>query len=122
MEVNVDALEQMDLVDICDQEALDVFLNSGGEDDTVLPPASGRATRLHTPSHTSFHDFPPHGEPHRAVRLHTACTALLVPLTCSTRTLASQKWTNENTGCCGREFLKDSQCFTQIPSVNRELS
>ncbi|KAM9074192.1 dysbindin isoform 3-T3 [Megaptera novaeangliae] len=41
MEVNVDALEQMDLVDICDQEALDVFLNSGGEDDTVLPPASG---------------------------------------------------------------------------------
>ncbi|KAG7261452.1 hypothetical protein CRUP_000942, partial [Coryphaenoides rupestris] len=29
MEVNVDALEQMDLMDISDQEALDVFLNSG---------------------------------------------------------------------------------------------
>lgn len=29
MEVNVDVLEQMDLMDISDQEALDVFLNSG---------------------------------------------------------------------------------------------
>uniref|UniRef100_A0A1A7Y609 Dysbindin (Dystrobrevin binding protein 1) domain containing 2 n=1 Tax=Iconisemion striatum TaxID=60296 RepID=A0A1A7Y609_9TELE len=29
MEVNVDTLEQMDLMDISDQEALDVFLNSG---------------------------------------------------------------------------------------------
>ncbi|XP_042534504.1 dysbindin isoform X1 [Dipodomys spectabilis] len=38
MEVNVDMLEQMDLMDISDQEALDVFLNSGGEDSTVLSP------------------------------------------------------------------------------------
>ncbi|KAG8571837.1 hypothetical protein GDO81_011797 [Engystomops pustulosus] len=30
MEVNVDMLEQMDLMDMSDQEALDVFLNSGG--------------------------------------------------------------------------------------------
>ncbi|XP_061791300.1 dysbindin-like [Nerophis lumbriciformis] len=29
MEVNVDVLEQMDLMDVSDQEALDVFLNSG---------------------------------------------------------------------------------------------
>nr|XP_010943997.1 dysbindin [Camelus bactrianus] len=41
MEVNVDMLEQMDLMDISDQEALDVFLNSGGEDSTVLSPDSG---------------------------------------------------------------------------------
>ncbi|XP_072801739.1 dysbindin isoform X2 [Vicugna pacos] len=41
MEVNVDMLEQMDLMDISDQEALDVFLNSGGEDNTVLSPDSG---------------------------------------------------------------------------------
>ncbi|TEA14717.1 hypothetical protein DBR06_SOUSAS3110024, partial [Sousa chinensis] len=41
MEVNVDLLEQMDLVDISDQEALDVFLNSGGEGNTVLSPVSG---------------------------------------------------------------------------------
>eukprot|EP00069_Balaena_mysticetus_P002028 bmy_00680T0 len=41
MDVNVDVLEHMDLVDASDQEALDVFLNSGGEDDTVLPPVSG---------------------------------------------------------------------------------
>uniref|UniRef100_A0A2K5JFX1 Dystrobrevin binding protein 1 n=1 Tax=Colobus angolensis palliatus TaxID=336983 RepID=A0A2K5JFX1_COLAP len=40
MEVNVDMLEQMDLMDISDQEALDVFLNSG-EENTVLSPASG---------------------------------------------------------------------------------
>uniref|UniRef100_A0A672J683 Uncharacterized protein n=1 Tax=Salarias fasciatus TaxID=181472 RepID=A0A672J683_SALFA len=37
MEVNVDVLEQMDLMDISDQEALDVFLNSGsGSDDGAL--------------------------------------------------------------------------------------
>ncbi|KAM3617068.1 uncharacterized protein V6R79_001754 [Siganus canaliculatus] len=37
MEVNVDALEQMDLMDISDQEALDVFLNSGsGADEGAL--------------------------------------------------------------------------------------
>nr|XP_034817379.2 dysbindin isoform X3 [Pan paniscus] len=41
MEVNVDMLEQMDLMDISDQEALDVFLNSGGEENTVLSPALG---------------------------------------------------------------------------------
>ncbi|KAF4013723.1 hypothetical protein G4228_005098 [Cervus hanglu yarkandensis] len=41
MEVNVDMLEQMDLMDISDQEALDVFLNSGGEENTLLSPVSG---------------------------------------------------------------------------------
>ncbi|XP_064816036.1 dysbindin-A-like isoform X1 [Oncorhynchus masou masou] len=35
MEVNVDVLEQMDLMDVSDHEALDVFLNSGGEDDSL---------------------------------------------------------------------------------------
>ncbi|XP_075872515.1 dystrobrevin binding protein 1b isoform X4 [Nelusetta ayraudi] len=33
MEVNVDMLEQMDLMDMSDQEALDVFLHSGGGPD-----------------------------------------------------------------------------------------
>ncbi|XP_020369370.1 dysbindin-like [Rhincodon typus] len=37
MEVNVDMLEQMDLLDMSDQEALDVFLNSGGEDSEISP-------------------------------------------------------------------------------------
>lgn len=41
MEVNIDMLEQMDLMDASDQEALDVFLNSG-EDSAVLSPVSGR--------------------------------------------------------------------------------
>ncbi|XP_071409311.1 dysbindin isoform X2 [Pithys albifrons albifrons] len=41
MEVNVDMLEQMDLMDMSDQEALDVFLNSGGEDNAVLSPMLG---------------------------------------------------------------------------------
>ncbi|KAI5279437.1 dysbindin isoform X2 [Manis pentadactyla] len=41
MEVNIDMLEQMDLVDISDQEALDVFLNSGGEDNAALSPVLG---------------------------------------------------------------------------------
>ncbi|XP_049479137.1 dysbindin-like [Panthera uncia] len=41
MEVNIDMLEQMDLMDVSDQEALDVFLNSGSEDPAVLSPAAG---------------------------------------------------------------------------------
>ncbi|XP_029799347.1 dysbindin isoform X2 [Suricata suricatta] len=41
MEVNIDMLEQMDLMDVSDQEALDVFLNSGSEDNTALSPAAG---------------------------------------------------------------------------------
>lgn len=46
MEVNIDVLEQMDLMDISDQEALDVFLNSGGEDNAVLSPVSGPASGI----------------------------------------------------------------------------
>ncbi|XP_078806554.1 dysbindin isoform X2 [Oryzias latipes] len=38
MEVNVDVLEQMDLMDISDQEALDVFLNSGSEEGAPASP------------------------------------------------------------------------------------
>ncbi|XP_024236636.1 dysbindin isoform X2 [Oncorhynchus tshawytscha] len=38
MEVNVDMLEQMDLTDISDQEALDVFLNSGGDEGVLASP------------------------------------------------------------------------------------
>ncbi|KAL1021481.1 hypothetical protein UPYG_G00013840 [Umbra pygmaea] len=38
MEVNVDLLEQMDLMDISDQEALDVFLNSGADDGLLQSP------------------------------------------------------------------------------------
>lgn len=41
MEVNIDMLEQMDLMDISDQEALDVFLNSGSEDNVAPSPVSG---------------------------------------------------------------------------------
>ncbi|XP_061448707.1 dysbindin isoform X3 [Rhineura floridana] len=41
MEVNVDILEQMDLVDMSDQEALDVFLSSGGDDGTMPSPMIG---------------------------------------------------------------------------------
>ncbi|KAK6307758.1 hypothetical protein J4Q44_G00210290 [Coregonus suidteri] len=38
MEVNVDMLEQLDLMDISDQEALDVFLNSGDDDGPLASP------------------------------------------------------------------------------------
>ncbi|XP_035290185.1 dysbindin-A isoform X1 [Anguilla anguilla] len=41
MEVNVDMLEQMDLMDVSDQEALDVFLNSGGEENSAASPVMG---------------------------------------------------------------------------------
>lgn len=38
MEVNVDMLEQMDLTDNSDQETLDVFLGSGGEEGSLASP------------------------------------------------------------------------------------
>ncbi|XP_068603644.1 dystrobrevin binding protein 1b [Brachionichthys hirsutus] len=41
MEVNVDMLEQMDLMDMSDHEALDVFLLSGGEDNSASSPVTG---------------------------------------------------------------------------------
>lgn len=43
MEVNVDTLEQMDLMDISDQEALDVFLNSSsvGDEGALTSPLPG---------------------------------------------------------------------------------
>ncbi|XP_017933137.2 dysbindin isoform X2 [Manacus vitellinus] len=47
MEVNVDMLEQMDLMDMSDQEALDVFLNSGGEDNNMLSPMLGPDTNTY---------------------------------------------------------------------------
>ncbi|KAM6904321.1 dystrobrevin binding protein 1b [Lycodopsis pacificus] len=40
MEVNVDMLEQMDLMDMSDHEALDVFLHSGGEDNSATSPVA----------------------------------------------------------------------------------
>lgn len=45
MEVNVDMLEQMDLMDMSDHEALDVFLHSGGEDNSAASPVAGRWTQ-----------------------------------------------------------------------------
>uniref|UniRef100_A0A3B4VL93 Uncharacterized protein n=1 Tax=Seriola dumerili TaxID=41447 RepID=A0A3B4VL93_SERDU len=55
MEVNVDVLEQMDLMDISDQEALDVFLNSGsGADEgalaSPLPVCRGSKSRMSSTS------------------------------------------------------------------------
>ncbi|XP_058034504.1 dysbindin isoform X1 [Ahaetulla prasina] len=47
MEVNVDTLEQMDLVDMSDQEALDVFLNSGVEDNSLLSAMIGSDSSTH---------------------------------------------------------------------------
>lgn len=47
MEVNVDMLEQMDLMDMSDHEALDVFLTSGAEDNSVASPMMGTHTHTH---------------------------------------------------------------------------
>lgn len=41
MEVNVDMLEQMDLTDVSDHEALDVFLNSAGDESSPVPAVRG---------------------------------------------------------------------------------
>ncbi len=44
MEVNVDLLDQMELIDISDQEALDVFFSSGGEEGVLPSPLPGMET------------------------------------------------------------------------------
>lgn len=46
MEVNVDMLEQMDLMDISDQEALDVFFSASGEEGSLTPPLPGTNSKL----------------------------------------------------------------------------
>lgn len=51
MEVNVDMLEQMDLMDMSDHEALDVFLHSGGEDNGAASPVIGKWTNTPTGEH-----------------------------------------------------------------------
>ena len=45
MEVNVDMLEQMDLMDMSDHEAMDVFLHTGGDDNSAASPVTGRDTQ-----------------------------------------------------------------------------
>lgn len=59
MEVNVDMLEHMDLMDASDQEALDVFLNSGSEDNAVPSPAAGNEVTLQVPSPAAVRAEPP---------------------------------------------------------------
>uniref|UniRef100_A0A8C6UQW4 Uncharacterized protein n=1 Tax=Neogobius melanostomus TaxID=47308 RepID=A0A8C6UQW4_9GOBI len=57
MEVNVDVLEQMDLMDISDQEALDVFLNSssGPEEAPLTPSLPGSSEQaLSHPGHPTL--------------------------------------------------------------------
>lgn len=44
MEVNVDLLDQMELIDVSDQEALDVFFSSGGEEGVLTSPLPGMKT------------------------------------------------------------------------------
>ncbi|KAF4088534.1 hypothetical protein AMELA_G00083860 [Ameiurus melas] len=54
MEVNIDMLEQMDLTDVSDHEALDVFLNSAGDENSSVSAvrAPDAEISLKVPSHT----------------------------------------------------------------------
>lgn len=73
MEVNVDMLEQMDLMDMSDQEALDVFLNSGGEDNSVASPMLGPETEAY-PTEISL-QVPSQAElRHKLSSLSSTCT------------------------------------------------
>ncbi|XP_056617968.1 dysbindin-A isoform X5 [Triplophysa dalaica] len=53
MEVNVDLLEQMDLTDVSDHEALDVFLGSVGEESSAPTPDTAGGPALETGSSPS---------------------------------------------------------------------
>lgn len=54
MEVNVDLLEQMDLTDVSDHEALDVFLSSVGEESSARSPDTGWALLTQVLTHKEF--------------------------------------------------------------------
>ncbi|XP_061448701.1 dysbindin isoform X2 [Rhineura floridana] len=56
MEVNVDILEQMDLVDMSDQEALDVFLSSGGDDGSDCSTCQNDIS-LQVPTHSALKEL-----------------------------------------------------------------
>ena len=43
--VNVDMMDQMELIDVSDQEALDVFFSSSGEEGSMTSPLPGMETR-----------------------------------------------------------------------------
>lgn len=80
MEVNVDMLEQMDLTDVSDHEALDVFLNSGGEDNGAGSPVSvpeqdtstGAEISLKVPSRVAQ----PHGLPSASSTISTSTASV----------------------------------------------
>ncbi|XP_033072187.1 dysbindin isoform X1 [Trachypithecus francoisi] len=116
MEVNVDMLEQMDLMDISDQEALDVFLNSG-EENTVLSPALGRVDKLASaePGLYRCHS-PPKGEVRNICQslTHKAPSAQPAPGSPTPRFHTAvwqlQQW-------CG-SFMNSSQRFDMLHSGN----
>lgn len=62
MEVNVDLLDQMDqmeLVEISDHEALDVFYSSGGEEGVLTSPLPGMEARSRADVQRSAVQMPP---------------------------------------------------------------
>ncbi|XP_057196546.1 dysbindin-A isoform X4 [Triplophysa rosa] len=77
MEVNVDLLEQMDLTDVFDHEALDVFLSSVGEESSAPTPdiAGGPALKTgSSPSEISL-KVPSQTEPRQtAFSISSTCT------------------------------------------------
>ncbi|XP_035039540.2 dystrobrevin binding protein 1b isoform X1 [Hippoglossus stenolepis] len=73
MEVNVDMLEQMDLMDMSDHEALDVFLHSGGEDNSATSPVTGPDVETFTTEICL--QVPTHAElRHKLSSLSSTCT------------------------------------------------
>lgn len=108
MEVNVDMLEQMDLMDISDQEALDVFLNSGSEDNTALSPVLGKG-----PKPTALKMPVPGGCPQDGWSSQGVHVPVLSHQVWSPPSLASE-WTKETLAAAGLSF-SDAHCSTQIP-------
>ncbi|KAG7258832.1 hypothetical protein CRUP_019002 [Coryphaenoides rupestris] len=61
MEVNVDLLDQMELIDVSDQDAFDVFFSSG-EDSVLNSPLPGQAAGNNNNNHHHHHHH--HHHPH----------------------------------------------------------
>lgn len=55
MEVNVDLLDQMELIDISDQEGLDVFFSSVGEEGMLTSPLPGKEQNLNKCTAAQLH-------------------------------------------------------------------
>lgn len=94
----MDMLEQMDLTDVSDHEALDVFLNSGGEDNSPSSPVSGPEQDLSSTGAEISLKVPSRAELTHSLPSASASTSTSGPASASTSSARSESASLETEG------------------------